>query len=148
MNHADDVLEMSGIREVSDFKDGTIFVLLGSEILGSEKLNTCKDYVYIKIGDKLMNNTGWFPVEAYDDIYHSFYLKHNSKLCASLEYEIREIYKFDESIYKLDFSEIYKTIQTLTPIWVKDDFKVSNISIEDYFLSNFDIDIFVDEGEE
>ena len=142
------IKEELGIKNVSDFKDGTIFVLLGCEILGSELRNTCKDYVYVKIGTKLLNHKGWFPVEAYKDIDNNFYLKkHNSRFPPSLEYEIKEIYDCVD-IYNLDFDEIYKKTKTMNPIWEKDIFRVSNISIEDYFLNNFDVDIFVDDKDD
>lgn len=138
--------EELGIKKVSDFKDGTIFVLLGCEILGSEKLNTCKDYVYIKIGDKLLNHKGWFPVSVYRDIDHKFKLKkQDSKFEVSLEYEIYQIHQIDD-LYCLDFDDIYKKISSNFPIWENTLFSVSNISIEEYFLNNFDIDVYVEDN--
>ncbi len=138
-------LEDLGIKRLEDLKDGTVFVLLGCEVLGSEEKKTCKDYVYIKIGNLLLNQKGWFPLEAYDTINNSFYLKENGRFEPSLEYEIMAIYDFENSIYRLDFDEIYKMTKTKTPIWKKDVFCVSNLSIEDYFFNNFDVDIFVDD---
>ena len=143
-------LEDLGIKRLEDLKDGTVFVLLGCEILGSEEKKTCKDHVYIKIGNLLLNQKGWFPLEAYDTINNSFYLKKETgRFVKGLEYEIMAIYDFEDSIHRLDFDEIYKMTKTKTPIWRKDVFCVSNLSIEDYFLNNFDVDVFVDNrGEE
>ena len=140
--------DMTKINKVSDFKDGTIFVLLGSEVLGSEELNTCSNYVYIKIGDKLLNKHGWFPVSAYNDLTKEFSLKNkNSRFTSSLEYEIMSIYEnFD--IHRLDFDEIYHKTKTEVPLWERRLFHVSSIGIEEYFLNNFDIDIIVDDGED
>ena len=141
-----DELKKSGINKVSDFKDGTIFVLLGCELLGSEKLNTCKDYVYVKIGDKLLNHLSWFPVNVYKDIDHKFKLKkQDTKFELSLEYEIYQIHQIND-LDCLDFDDIYKKISSNFPIWENTLFPVSNISIEQYFLNNFDIDVYVEDN--
>jgi len=141
-------MDMTKINKVSDFPDGTIFILLGSEVLGSEELNTCSNYVYIKIGNKLLNNIGWFPISAYNNRDKNFSLKRNNgKFTQSLEYEIMEIYD-NINMSRLDFNDIYKITKTETPIWKRGIFHISSIGIEDYFLDNFDIDIIVDDGED
>ena len=139
-----------GIEKISDFKDGTVFVLLGTEILGSDILKTCKDYVYVKLGDKLINHKGWLPVNYYDDINNDFNIKRApSRDVPLLEYEIMEIYNPEDiNILRFDFDEIYMVSQIKQPIWKKDIFHTDSLSVEDYFLNNFDVDIIVDEKEE
>lgn len=147
------IKEEMGINKIEDFKDGTVFVLLGSEILGSEKLGTCSNYVYIKIGDRLLNDKGWIPIENYEGIDKNFEQKNTEKRYVNpLEFEIYEIYDFESEPSKLtnlDFNKIYDKTTHMIPIWSKMFFKITELELCDYFYQNFDIEIDIkkEEGE-
>lgn len=140
-----------GIEKLEDFKDGTIFVLLGCEF-GSEKLGTCSDYVYIKLGDKLLNHKGWMPLSNYNGIDKNFSQKNITRRDELvLEYEIKEIYTLDDDecgFTSLNFERIYEKIKSLIPIWHKTFFEVTALEVYDYFYNNFDIDIIIRNKEE
>lgn len=150
-------LKQLGIKNLSDFKDGTVFILLGCEILGSEKLDTCKDYVYIKIGDRLLNHTGWISINNYEGIEKDFAQKEDNEFdIPPLEYEILNIYIFDKKhslgenevkFCNLNFNDIYNKTTHLIPIWRNTFFEVSELELCDYFFHNFDIEIDIKKGE-
>lgn len=128
------------IKKLSDLKDGSIVITLGN-ILFDDVKDSC-EYIYIKLGKRLLGYHNWFPIDSYNDISKDFSMKDNRKIFATFEYEIKEIYDYDEELfYNLNFLAIQDKLKTKTPIWGKSVFNITNAEIDEYFYDNYDISI-------